>query len=179
MSATKDINLADFGININNSKKELILNEKTPISAFDVFKSLPLSSFSKLAQKAVNIASGALKDKIKEKVEKALPASKRKSENSKYDDTLLQAVRIGRWRESGDGAEVRSVHILGSRKKGSGTYRLRFYEEGGERGTKGKPDWRGKIPGYHFFQEARAEVDPQQIILKKLQNVFKQINGEV
>lgn len=48
MSAVKDINLNDFGLDNSEAKKEMVINEKTSISAFDVFKCLPLSAFSKL-----------------------------------------------------------------------------------------------------------------------------------
>ena len=178
MSAVKDINLNDFGLNVSEAKKEMVINEKTPISAFDVFRCLPLSAFTKLVQKAVNIGAGALKDAIKDKVKRAMPAASQKSAKSKYDDTLLSAVRIGRWREEGENADIRSVHILGSRRQGSGTYRLRFYEEGGERGDKDTPTWRGEISGYHFFEHATREVNPQQIIMEKLTKALKQINGE-
>lgn len=175
MSKVPDIDLSKFGLNLNAAKKEYVINEKSPISAFDVFKALPFSVFTKIIQKAVNIGAGALKDNIKDKVKRALPASTRK--NPKYDDTLLQAVRIGRWREESEQANIRSVHILGTQKKGSGTYRLRFYEQGGERGKEGTSTWRGRIPGYNFFEQATKEVDPQQIIIEKLTKALSQVNG--
>lgn len=168
-----DIDLSKFGLNA--AKKEYVINEKSPISAFDVFKALPFSVFTKIIQKAINIGAGALKDNIKDKVKRALPASTKK--NPKYDDTLLQAVRIGRWREESEQANIRSVHILGTHAKGSGTYRLRFYEQGGERGKKDTSTWRGEIPGYHFFEQATKEVNPQQIIVEKLTKALSQVNG--
>lgn len=179
MSAVnKDINLEEFGISTVSADKEFIINEKTPISAFNVFKCLPLSAFTKLVQKAINIGASALKEAIKDKVKKAIPASTKRSEKSKYDDTLIQGVRIGRWRDEGENANIRSVHILGTRRKGSGTYRLRFYEEGSERGENHTRTWRGEISGYHFFQNALKEVDPQAIIKEKLMKALKKINGD-
>ena len=79
MSKIPDIDLSKFGLNLNSAKKEFVINEKSPISAFDLFKSLPYSVFLKLIQKAINIGAGALKDNIKDKVKRALPASTKRA----------------------------------------------------------------------------------------------------
>lgn len=65
-----------------------------------------------------------------------------------YKDKLSDAVRVGKLKGGFNHQEVK-VHVLGTRAKGSGTYRLRFYEGGAFRKE------RGSIPGYGFFKAGR------------------------
>lgn len=87
----------------------------------------------------------------------------------KVSDRMADAVRIGKLKGGLNHQEI-SVHILGTRKAGSGTWRLRFYEAGGSR-TK-----RGSIPGYHFFDRAHKQVNMWSIIKKDL-DVFGKSMG--
>ena len=79
------------------------------------------------------------------------------SRNAKYGDRLIDAVRSGK---VNNGSVV--VHIMGSQSKGSGTYRLRFFEGGTkERIQKtingkllNKPRNLKRIKAYNFFDTA-------------------------
>jgi hypothetical protein len=155
--------LTKMGINLD-SNYEYTIDRESSISAIDVFRKFGFAEFSLMIEKAVNIASGELKDKVKEKLVQRLPAVKNR--NPKYGDRMLAGVRIGRFKKNDDDEKIRSVHILGTRDEKSGTFRLRFFEEGAFR----HPDrsGRGDLPHLQFFRDAQNEVDTQQSIIKNI-----------
>lgn len=85
--------------------------------------------------------------------------------NPKYSDTMYDGVRMGVMQDSDYKFWVK-VHILGTRKKSSGTFRLRFFE-GGTVPRKTKNAYtdslgrtypagqnRGQLKAYNFFSTA-------------------------
>lgn len=121
-----------------------------------------LGSFEKLSQQMPDIERGALyhaayglRDKIRESLISSVP--KATTHNPKYDDTLADAIAFTRV----DGAST-TVHALGNRKKGSGTFRTRFFEGGTKdryqksyAGVKLKKKRNlGHIGPTHFFSKA-------------------------
>ena len=83
-----------------------------------------------------------------------------------YKDKLSDAVRVGKLK-GGFNHQSLKVHIMGTRGKGSGTYRLRFYEAGSVRKD------RGKIPGHGFFKAGRHQVDIWQQVKANLDEYLK------
>ena len=83
-----------------------------------------------------------------------------------YDDTMNKAVRITKLKGGANHQELK-VHILGTRQKGSGTYRLRFYEAGGPRKK------RGSIPGHHFFYRGHNSVNVWETVKENLNAYLK------
>ncbi len=107
--------------------------------------------------------------------------------NEKYNDSVYEAVRVGRTKASLHATET-SVHILGTGEKGSQTYKLRFYEGLITRRTrfKGTPRVKGRsyksttdIGGMRFFEKARANVDTWATIRKGLDKYLKDHNWTV
>ena len=105
--------------------------------------------------------------------------------NPKYSDSLYDAIRMTKIQDDG---ELIKVHIMGSRKSGSGTYRLRFFEgETQERYAKTykgkplkKPRRLGKIGGYHFFEagvEVAKDAAEQKMIMQIKKIISKEQNG--
>jgi hypothetical protein len=84
----------------------------------EVAKSMP-----NIEKRAIYRAAYFLRDKIRESLVTAVPKSTQK--NPKYIDTLVDAVGFSKV----DGAST-IVNAMGTRKKGSGTYRTRFFEDG-------------------------------------------------
>lgn len=118
--------------------------------------------FEEIARKMPDVEKRALyraayffRDKIRQQLATALPASTKR--NPKYSDTLIDAVGFTKV----DGASL-VVNAMGTNKKGSGTYRTRFFEDGtverfhkkrfGARLKKKKSV--GKIKPYKFFSSA-------------------------
>lgn len=74
-------------------------------------------------KRALYRAAYFLRDKIRESLSTKLPKANVRSE--KYSDTLIDAIGFSKV----DGASL-NVNAMGNRKKRSGTYRTRFFEEG-------------------------------------------------
>ena len=117
-------------------------------------------------QAALYSGASVLKEQTKTNLTTMLPASTR--QNPKYTDTLLDAIR-----NTHSEGDVVTVHILGSRASGSGTYRTRFFEKGTKQGTRyqktrnGKPlrkkKFVGQPPALHFFSSAVESSEPRVI----------------
>lgn len=82
---------------------------------------------SELRHKLLMTATGKVASNVKKLTQKnfilKLPSANRKG--TKYNDTLKDAVRIAKDKISGE----YKVHIMGTRKKGSGTFRAKFFEK--------------------------------------------------
>lgn len=102
-----------------------------------------------------------------------------RSRNPKYSDSMYNAIRMKVFQEK-DFQWYFKVHILGSRKKTSGTFRLRFFE-GGTVLRKTKNPYvdklgrrypvglnRGQIRGTNFFRSAVQGVDNE--VVEAIQN---------
>lgn len=119
-------------------------------------------------KRALYRAAYFLRDRIKQSLESSLP--KAAQHNPKYNDTMLDAVLFTR----PDGSSI-NVNAMGNRKKGSGTYRARFFENDTKdryqksyRGVKlKKKRFLGHITGTHFFSNAVSQNESQAINLMR------------
>ena len=78
-----------------------------------------------------------MKDKTRQNLQSVLPASS--NHNPKYTDTLQDAIR-----NTHTEGDIITIHILGTRDSGSGTYRTRFFEGGTKSGTRYQKTRNGK-----------------------------------
>lgn len=93
-----------------------------------------LKKMEKAEKSALRKGANVMKKYVKRTVKSTgLEVTKK---NPKYIDRLIDAVRVTKPRNG-----AIKVHILGSRKSGSGTYRLRFFESSTDRYAK---TWKGK-----------------------------------
>jgi len=76
-----------------------------------------------IEKRALYKAAYFLREKIRESLVSSVP--KAATHNPKYIDTMVDAVGFSKV----DGAST-VINAMGNRKKGSGTYRTRFFEEG-------------------------------------------------
>lgn len=99
---------------------------------------MSLNELLKSSSRAENAALRAGANVMKKNVRKALVATKLDIYSTgKYKDRLIDALRVTKPKNG----EIK-VHILGTRKSGSGTFRLRFFESNKTRYNKtyrGKP----------------------------------------
>lgn len=106
-------------------------------------------------RRALYHAAYFLRDKVRQSIVTNVP--KATVRNPKYNDTLVDAVMFTR----PDGASI-TLHALGNRKKGSGTFRTRFFEIGTKdryqktrNGVKLKrKKYVGKLKPTYFFRSA-------------------------
>lgn len=95
------------------------------------------SEAPKYFKRALTRGAIVLKDKTRQNLQSVLPASS--NHNPKYNDTLQDAIR-----NSKVSIDQVTVHILGTRDSGSGTYRTRFFEGGTKSGTRYQKTRNGK-----------------------------------
>ena len=133
----------------------------------------------RIEKRALYKAAYFLREKIRDSLVSSVPKST--THNPKYIDTLVDAVGFSKV----DGAST-VINAMGNRKKGSGTYRARFFEEGTVKryqkkrnGIKlKKKKYIGKITGTKFFASAvqaneNAAVDiMRDIITEYVQESF-------
>ncbi len=134
-----------------------------------------------------------IRNKTKSLLKRLLPNSTKS--NPKYNDKLIDAVRVSKFREIDFlGESVASVHIMGTRSKSSGTYRTRFFENGTvDRHTKDykrksksgklyhvKGHRTGKIIGLNFFSEAVSSElkNAPSVIESELIKAIQKCNGK-
>lgn len=93
----------------------------------EIINQLSGKEMAKAQKRALSRAGRLLFKQTKQNVASMVPNSRKP--NPKYSDTLYDGVRIGVHQDS-DFRWFVKVHVLGSRGKTSGTFRLRFFEGG-------------------------------------------------
>ena len=119
-------------------------------------------------KRALYRAAYFLRDKIRQSLVSSIP--KAETHSPKYSDTLIDAVGFTKV----DGASL-NINAMGNRKKGSGTYRTRFFENDTKdryqktyRGIKlKKKRFLGHITGTHFFSNAVSQNESQAVNLMR------------
>lgn len=117
-------------------------------------------------KRALYRAAYFLRDKIRQSLSSAIP--KATQSNPKYNDTLVDAVGFTKV----DGASL-NINAMGNRRKGSGTFRARFFETGTKdryqktrNGVKlQKKKYIGKIKPTWFFHKAVNANEAQAVKL--------------
>ena len=101
-------------------------------------------------------------------------------------DSILDAPRYGKLQDEYDSDEVSlKVHVLGSRKSNSQTYRFRFLEKGTkdryQKSNKGKaltkPRYLGRISGRRYFGSALGSVNLNAIYEQEITQAVNNINS--
>jgi len=84
--------------------------------------------------------------------------------HGKYSDSLLDAIRVSVDKNMNEDTIEAKVHIMGTRKKGSGTFRTKFFEKGTVHGIKGTG----------FFASAKSQSE--SLIMSSLEdNLIKSL----
>lgn len=105
----------------------------------------------KIEKKALRKGLNEIRKTAKSNLRKVLPNASKKS--NMYDDTLISGVMQSVINEGHE--IIGKVHVMGSRRKTSGTFRLRFFEGGTvERVKKSTGARTGSIKPLYFFQGA-------------------------
>lgn len=100
--------------------------------------------------------------------------------NPLYSDRLVDAVKIRAKndRDSQTGVIIGKIHVMGSQKKGSGTFRTRFFEGGTkdryQKTYKGRPlrkkRYIGKLDAKYFFRSGQDGV--QDTVSSEISNAL-------
>lgn len=87
--------------------------------------------------RGIRKALGKVKKDVTKNLRGRVKGASKRSKRSKYNDTLLKAVATTRIYKNDDDKYEGKVRVTGNRKKGSGTFRAKFFELGTkERGYK-------------------------------------------
>lgn len=152
------------------------------------------AAFCDLTQKemkgVVRRAIGKAEQELKKQTQANLSSSilLRGRSSGKYMDNIDDAVMASKVRgEYGEELEGK-VHIMGTRKDGSGTFRARFLEKGTKerqaRTYKGKPLKKERSLGFikpkWFFRSANATVLPQieRLYMAEIDKAIQKINSK-
>lgn len=135
------------------------------------FKDFTLKEMRKATKTALRKGAQVLRKNTRNALRRVLKASTHR--NPKYNDRLIDAIKYSVDRK-GDEAKV---HIMGTQKRGSGTFRLRFFEKGTKVRKKDNHN-RGKITALNFFRAARqsSKNDVNQAVTQHLILTIKKIN---
>lgn len=155
------------------------------VSAEDLEKALNRLTGKELmsAQKRSLSKAARIIYKRAQKGASVVPNVRKRSPN--YIDTMYQGVRMGVYEENY--TWFFKVHVLGTRKKGSKTYMLRFFEGGtvprktkspytdklGRRYPAGQN--RGQIRPYYFFRTAVSGCE-SEIVNELEKNMIEEVN---
>ena len=111
-------------------------------------------------------AANIIKTQAKANLSSNLPAAG--NHNPRYNDTLLDAIR----NTHTEGDEI-TIHTLGTRNSGSGTYRTRFFENELKSGTRYQKTYKGiplkkkrylgRLKPLKFFSSAVSSVGERAI----------------
>jgi len=116
---------------------------------YNAFRELSTKEMRKALKSALQQASGKLRSETKKTMRTMLPAARQRS--TKYEDTLLDAVKRSKVEENRNGEMSVKVHIMGVRTTGSGTFRAKFFEKGTNNRRTAKGYNRGIIKPLGFF----------------------------
>lgn len=148
-----------------------------------ILDNLTGSEMMKVQKRALSRAARLIYKKAQQNAVSSVP--KVRQSNPKYSDTMYDAIRMSVY-EDKDYTWHFKVHILGSRKKTSGTFRLRFFE-GGTVPRKTRYSYtdklgrtypagqnRGQLRGTNFFGSAISGAD-SEIITALQENLVEEI----
>ena len=130
----------------------------------------------RVKKRALNKAAGKLKRDTKKAFKKALPFVVTK--NPKYNDTMLDAVRSSKVKVQGEGQLSVAIHVMGTRKKGSGTFRARFFEGGTKDRT--MPAYTDSLGRHYKNKRSIGQIKPLYFFRDTISNMNKvqpDING--
>lgn len=126
----------------------------------------------KARKRGMNRAASKIKNATRKFIRSSFP-------NAAKSD-LINAARVSKYREDKAlGEAVAGAHIMGSNKKGSTEYKLRFFEDGSSENRQTKKKYnRGKLSGKHFFRDAVSQELPKapQIIDNEIKKAIEKFN---
>lgn len=138
-------------------KFDIVNDDITPF-----VRKLSSKDWFNIEKRAMRKGINKLKNAARRRFRSSLPAVSK--QNPKYSDKMTDAI-MGKTFVSGKNVKGQ-VHNAGTRKKTSGTYRARFYEQGSTRKK------RGSIPGFHYMKNTESKLD------EAMQKVTDQLDVE-
>lgn len=150
------------------------------VHEFEESLKISIQELKKQYKTILGAGAAELKKETKKELIAAVPAASRSSR--KYDDRLIDAVRSFVMKDEENPEAY--VHIMGTRKSKSGTFRARFFESGTQERTikSGKFSGKkvGKIESKGFFEKAITRSGGKIVSAadSRLAEIIRKINEE-
>lgn len=144
---------------------------------FADFRKLTTKEMRKALRAAITRAASQLQRETKRELRKTMPTATQKG---RYPDSLADAVRRSKIEETKKGEISAKVHIMGTGRTGSGTYRLRFFEKGTKQRRTAKGYNRGSIKALLFFVLAQTSFynEYDRILRDEIPKAVNKINSK-
>lgn len=156
------------------------------LEMFNKFKELTGKEMDIAIRKAIRTAAKEIKDKTIQNAESGIKTYDNHPDSPYNGDTILDAPRVSKIEDRYDEDDLSiKVHVMGSRKSDSQTYRFRFLEKGTKdryqltyRGKElNKPRYIGRITPRYYFKKANEETNVESIYVRELDKAINKINN--
>ncbi len=149
------------------SNKKIEIRADEDVRKLDLMACLLGEGYWNVKVETLRDAANKMKASIEAALRAAFPRAFREENINKkgYNDTMSEGI-VDKGVKGGANHMSIQVDILGKRDKKSGTYRLRFFEEGAFRHPKRDKDGRerGDLPHFHFFRTGVAKINFVEIV---------------
>jgi HK97 gp10 family phage protein len=153
---------------------------------FDKFKQLTAREMDSAIKKAMKAAANEIKNQTLSNARAGIKTYDNHPDDPYNGDTILDAVKVTKIEDRYDGELSMKVHVMGTNKSDSQTYRFRFLEGGTKdrysKTYKGqymkKQKYLGRITPRKWFDTARKSVNVENIYLQTISNAIDKINSE-
>lgn len=152
------------------------------LEMFNKFKELTAKEMDRAVKKAITKAAREIRDKTIQNAESSIKTYNNHPDDPYNGDSILDAPRVTKIEDRYDEDSVSiKVHVMGSQKSDSQTYRFRFLEKGTKDRkyyTKnGKEKKIGRIKPRHYFRQANEETNVESIYVKEISEAINKINN--
>lgn len=156
------------------------------LEMFNKFKELTAKEMDMAVKKAITKAAREIREKTVQNAESGIKTYNNHPDGPYNGDTILDAPRVSRIEDRYDEDSLSiKVHVMGTRKSDSQTYRFRFLEKGTKdryqltyRGKElKKPRYLGSIKPRHYFRKANEETNVESIYVKEIDEAINKINN--
>lgn len=165
-------------------------------NTFNSFMNLTSKEMQKTVKKVLKKGAVQLRDQTRENFKSGIKTHDNPhwydGKRITYSDEIEDAARVGKFSNDYEDEQSITVHIMGSRDSGSGTYRARFLELGTREryARKGrnrkhelislkKPRYLGKIQGRWYFKNAQNQIIPQlpSLFMNEIEKTVNKLNN--
>ncbi len=154
---------------------------------FSKFAELSKKEMTQTMKNAVRACAQEIRKKTKSAARAGIKTTNNHPNDPYHGDEVWDAPRLGKLNDRAGEEMYVKVHIFGSRKSDSQTYRYRFLDVGTRdryaRTYKGKPlqkpRYLGRIKGRKWFVNAQNEVAPQmeRIFMERIDKCINKLNN--
>lgn len=155
------------------------------LESWNKFSSMTYTQMDRAIKRALLKGAKAIKEQTISNARAGIKSYNNKKDDPYNGDSILDAPRITKLEDSYDSDSLSlKVHVMGTRKSNSQTYRFRFLEKGTkvrqQKTNKGKaltkPRYTGRISARRYFGNALNSVNLDAIYQQEILDAVNKIN---